>query len=399
MKNSLVKSIEILLFIIFIQSQVSFTQSRDDGEIIPAVVNLPEQYVESKWTCTYKALSSIRWGENNMITTRYYSEYVTGYGNNQAWYGFDAPDGYGSGNCPDIGHGLYELKWSLPTGYKRILTIDLRDADYCGTRPPYPASIDLYIRWDEEDTQFEYKNESTGGVWEYLAGPSGSVKLWELYEIDDGEENKEVFQPTPPKNLRCTNPNEQGAHPQFQWDPPDWPGMQREQRNLTTYYYISRNTEFCAKDLTQLTWSDQNVIIDSNGSTLTYYAEANVCHESPFSEPSKSVIIKGNISKLQSGKNISSNMAINKTTPEHLLAQPNPFNPTTKISYYLLEASPVKIMVYNMAGQKTADLVNEFKYQGEHSVDFDGQSLAGGIYFVRMPIKNQQIIRKILLLK
>ncbi len=92
-------------------------------------------------------------------------------------------------------------------------------------------------------------------------------------------------------------------------------------------------------------------------------------------------------------------MAINKTTPEHLLAQPNPFNPTTKISYYLLEASPVKIMVYNMAGQKTADLVNEFKYQGEHSVDFDGQSLAGGIYFVRMQIKNQQIIRKILLLK
>ena len=93
--------------------------------------------------------------------------------------------------------------------------------------------------------------------------------------------------------------------------------------------------------------------------------------------------------------NLSDNIISYQRPADHISICPNPFNPITKISYYLPVASPVKIMVYNMAGQKTADLVNEFKYQGEHSVDYNGQSIAGGVYFVSMQFKNQQITKKI----
>lgn len=124
----------------------SFAQQRDDGEIIPEVIGLPSQYQNSKWTVTYFSLSSIRWGEDNYLTSDYYSKSVYGYGNHQVWYGFDAPDGYDSENCPDIGHGNYKFIFDLPYGPDRSVIIDLRDADYCGTRPPYHGNIDLYIR-------------------------------------------------------------------------------------------------------------------------------------------------------------------------------------------------------------------------------------------------------------
>ena len=54
---------------------------------------------------------------------------------------------------------------------------------------------------------------------------------------------------------------------------------------------------------------------------------------------------------------------------------------------------------YNLNGQKITELINEFKYPGEYAINFSGQSLPGGVYFSRLQIKNQQISKKIFLLK
>jgi len=169
-----------ILFILFSFSISLFAQQRDDGEIIPAVTNLPSQYKQSKWTVTYQSMSNARWGENNYLTSNYYSASVTGYGNSNAWYGFDSPDSYDSGNCPDIGYGIYKLIFDLPYGSDRSVIIDLRDADYCGTRPPYVGDIDLYIRWDDSAKKFEYQNYYTGSNYRYLGG---SCTIWDLFEI------------------------------------------------------------------------------------------------------------------------------------------------------------------------------------------------------------------------
>ena len=70
-------------------------------------------------------------------------------------------------------------------------------------------------------------------------------------------------------------------------------------------------------------------------------------------------------------------------------AAPNPFNPSTKISFYLAEPAPVRVSVYDLAGRLVARLVDEHLETGEHSVTWHGTDLSGGraasgVYFYRL---------------
>ena len=79
---------------------------------------------------------------------------------------------------------------------------------------------------------------------------------------------------------------------------------------------------------------------------------------------------------------------------------PNPFNPTTQISYQLDTASEVSLSIYSLTGQKVGTLINgEFKQAGEYSVPFDASNLASGIYIYRLRAGDQMFTRKMTLLK
>ncbi len=78
---------------------------------------------------------------------------------------------------------------------------------------------------------------------------------------------------------------------------------------------------------------------------------------------------------------------------------PNPFNPATKIFYSIPEKSYVKLSVYNMLGQKVADLINEIKSPGKYEVDFLGNNLSSGTYVYKMEAGNYTSARKMILLK
>jgi len=78
---------------------------------------------------------------------------------------------------------------------------------------------------------------------------------------------------------------------------------------------------------------------------------------------------------------------------------PNPFNPTTTINYSLVKGGDVKIMVYNTLGQVVAVLMDEYQSQGLHSVKWDAQELANGVYFYRLDIGGFSSVKKCLLLK
>lgn len=80
-------------------------------------------------------------------------------------------------------------------------------------------------------------------------------------------------------------------------------------------------------------------------------------------------------------------------------AYPNPFNPTTSLTYQLAEAAHVRLEVFDLAGRRVAELVNTEQAAGEHRVRFDGAPLAAGNYFVRMQAGNFRAVRKVLLLK
>jgi hypothetical protein len=95
------------------------------------------------------------------------------------------------------------------------------------------------------------------------------------------------------------------------------------------------------------------------------------------------------------------------STPQtYMLCQnhPNPFNPVTYISYALPEAGHVRLIVYNMKGDKIATLADRIQHPGRYTVTWDGkndagQSVASGIYMFCLETKRFRQIKKAMLLK
>jgi len=78
---------------------------------------------------------------------------------------------------------------------------------------------------------------------------------------------------------------------------------------------------------------------------------------------------------------------------------PNPFNPSTQISYQLPENSFVNLVVYNIIGQKVAELVNQEKTSGKYSVKFDASNLPSGVYIYKLQAGEFSSVKKMLLTK
>ena len=84
----------------------------------------------------------------------------------------------------------------------------------------------------------------------------------------------------------------------------------------------------------------------------------------------------------------------------HLLENyPNPFNPTTQISYTLARASNVTLTVYNVLGQQIVTLVNAKNEPGEHSVNWNALNVPSGVYFYRIVAGDFVQVKKMMLMK
>jgi hypothetical protein len=87
---------------------------------------------------------------------------------------------------------------------------------------------------------------------------------------------------------------------------------------------------------------------------------------------------------------------------------PNPFNPSTRIDYTLPVDSKVKIELYNITGQKAADLVNNDQSAGFYSLNVNAnllKNITSGVYIYKMTAiekttgKNFISSRKLILMK
>ena len=84
---------------------------------------------------------------------------------------------------------------------------------------------------------------------------------------------------------------------------------------------------------------------------------------------------------------------------------PNPFNPTTTISFSIPVASKIELSVYNIKGQKVKSLVTDSFESGNHSViwngkDDTGKSIGSGVYFYKLNVNGvSNQIRKCILMK
>jgi photosystem II stability/assembly factor-like uncharacterized protein len=78
---------------------------------------------------------------------------------------------------------------------------------------------------------------------------------------------------------------------------------------------------------------------------------------------------------------------------------PNPFNPTTKIEFTLPYKTKVNLEVYDILGQKVADLMDNYLDSGDHSVIFNGNNLPSGIYYYRLKTDDYSAVKKLMLVK
>jgi len=83
---------------------------------------------------------------------------------------------------------------------------------------------------------------------------------------------------------------------------------------------------------------------------------------------------------------------------------PNPFNPSTTISYELSKTAEVKIEIYNIRGQLVRSYALGQKERGRYKLLWEGDdnnrnSCGTGMYFIRMQADKENSIRKVTLLK
>jgi len=156
-------------------------------------------------------------------------------------------------------------------------------------------------------------------------------------------------------------------------------------------------------------WSQQARIIASNGADFDYfgcpvsisgnYALISASYHDYNGIDSGSAYIYFNDSV--SIEDLSMDVPDNAILLENY---PNPFNPTTTISYQLPENCNVELIVFNLKGKKVKILVNEKLDYGNHTIIWNGKddnnkAVSSGIYFYKLKTDNNEETKKMILMK
>ncbi len=79
---------------------------------------------------------------------------------------------------------------------------------------------------------------------------------------------------------------------------------------------------------------------------------------------------------------------------------PNPFNPTTEITFSVERGGLVRLNVYNILGKKVKTLYNDIASPGQnYSVRFDGTNFSSGVYFYTLESSRFTEIKKMVIIK
>jgi hypothetical protein len=78
---------------------------------------------------------------------------------------------------------------------------------------------------------------------------------------------------------------------------------------------------------------------------------------------------------------------------------PNPFNPSTKITFSVPQAGNVKLSVYDLLGNEVKTLINGFTQKGSYTVDLNAAGLSSGVYFYTMTAGDFKETKRMMLIK
>ena len=80
-------------------------------------------------------------------------------------------------------------------------------------------------------------------------------------------------------------------------------------------------------------------------------------------------------------------------------AYPNPFNPTTTLDFAIPVDSKVSLSIYNLQGREISMLISDNIDAGYHTVVWDANTYASGVYFVKMIAGEYFKTQKLMLVK
>ena len=78
---------------------------------------------------------------------------------------------------------------------------------------------------------------------------------------------------------------------------------------------------------------------------------------------------------------------------------PNPFNPSTTVSFSIPVEMNVDLKVYDISGRVVSELMSGMQSQGLYEITWDAGNNASGLYFVRLVAGSEMHTQKIMLVK
>ena len=184
-----------------------------------------------------------------------------------------------------------------------------------------------------------------------------------------------------------------------------WDNSARTFRNAVTVNNNSSDsitiTDFPAISTTQIRYWQPANMGPLNSPALVWLTEFQLYGSNP-----QQVFIPGDQDADERNLRIQNGDDLESIPKEFALlnAYPNPFNPSTRISYNLPQDCYVNITIFNILGDKIIELVNSHESAGRHSVIWNGCNSSGdpaasGIYFYRIQADNFSDTRKMSLMK
>jgi hypothetical protein len=182
------------------------------------------------------------------------------------------------------------------------------------------------------------------------------------------------IQSTLPVELLSFDGNILGNNVQLQW--------------ITASELNNRGFNIERKFRTDSHWSEVG-FVDGHGTTsnmqkYNFIDELDVTSEKEVLYRLKQVDLDGTINILNTLSLVVPKLQSYMLEPNY----PNPFNPSTKISFNIPEDNFVKLKVFNILGEEITTLINEHLKAGYYQVDFDASSLQTGVYFYQLKTKN-----------
>ncbi len=284
----------------------------------------------------------------------------------EEWDGFHLKWIENTGNEASIGHAFYKMTNDDNNAY---FYIDLRDAISS-------YSPNIYIKYNDFTGSYQYYDGST-----FITINNGSIlRIWQMKSSLPSTAQLEDYW----DNVLLMVPD--GIHPKLVYGP------------AGLYYKIYR--KLGNGSYSHFTSSLNMDYTDTQYQFYTgdppYYVYYKVKGETELTETEYSNEAYNSFHKSQK---IAADNSYISYENELLQNFPNPYNPSTTISFVLKNPEIVTIKIYDILGREVTTLLNEKLSEGRHNLEFNASRLSSGVYLYTLTAGKYKATKKMQVLK